>query len=130
MARFNTDLRRRYGISGVQLALLRLLDEWGPEVRLLDLRDRMAMHPATVGQHLERLSRKRLTQLCPDKSDRRRRIVTLTPEGRALVNQAPLAGPVRLRHHVADVTQLRRFADVLCDAIYLFGLEDYRNDTA
>jgi hypothetical protein len=62
--------------------------------------------------------------------ERRRRRVELTSEGRHVTEQAPLAGPVRLRHVPADPDRLRRLAEAFDDAIVLFGLEEYHHDRA
>jgi hypothetical protein len=61
-------------------------------------------------------------------ADRRRRLVALTAAGQRLTEQAPLAGPVRLRQVTADAARLRRLADAFTDAIDLFGLEAYAHD--
>jgi DNA-binding MarR family transcriptional regulator len=122
---FNRRVEARFGVTGAQLAILRLVAEWGPRLRLADLRDRLVMHPATIGQLLDRLAARGLVELTPDPDDRRRRIVSLTPEGRRVAEEAPLSGPVRLRHAPADAERLRRLAAALDDAVVLFGLEDY-----
>jgi DNA-binding MarR family transcriptional regulator len=122
---FNRQVETRFGVTGAQLAVLRLVAEWGPRVRLADLRDRLVMHPATIGQLLDRLAARRLVELTPDPDDRRRRLVGLTPEGRRVAEEAPLAGPVRLRHASADAERLRRLVAALDDAVVLFGLEEY-----
>jgi MarR family transcriptional regulator, temperature-dependent positive regulator of motility len=125
IAAFNRELERRHGITGAQLAVLRLVAEWGPQVRLADLRQRLVMHPATLGQLLERLAARGLVDLPADPADRRRRRGVLAPAGRRVIDEAPLAGPVRLRHVPADPQRLRRLGEALTDAIVLFGLEEY-----
>jgi DNA-binding MarR family transcriptional regulator len=144
---FNRRLTNRYGVTGAQLAMLRLIHEWSARgtvplgargtvslgargaVPLATLRDRLAMHPATIGQLLDRLAERRLVVLAPDPEDRRRRLVRLTPAGARLTDQAPLAGPVRLRHAEADPARLRRLAAALTDAVDLFGLTEYATET-
>jgi len=122
---FNRQLERRHGITGAQLAILRLVAEWGPQVRLAELRQRLVMHPATLGQLLDRLAARGLVDLTADASDRRRRLVELTPAGQRVIEAAPLAGPVRLRHMSTDPARLHRLTEALTDAIVLFGLEEY-----
>jgi len=119
---FNRSLRASAGVTGVQLALLRIIAEAAP-VTLADLRGRLAMHPATLGQLVDRLVQAGLVSRSIHRDDRRLRQVDLTPTGRRLLAQAPVAGPVRLR--VADATpdQLRQLADAFELAVSLFGLE-------
>ena len=121
-AEFNRHLRETCGITGAQLALLRLIDEIGTAT-LAELRGRLVMHPATLGQLVERLRHHGLVALEPDPEDRRRRRIALTPEAREMLTAAPLAGPVRLRIVEADPARLRRLAAALDDAVELFGLE-------
>ena len=121
-AEFNRHLGATLGITGAQLALLRLIDEGGVTT-LAELRGRLFMHPATLGQLVERLQQRGLVALEPDPEDRRRRRVELTREGRETLVTAPLAGPVRLRSAEADQARLRRLAAALEDAVDLFGLE-------
>lgn len=122
---FNRALERDHGVTGAQLAVLRLVREWGPGIALGEMRKRLVMHPATLGQMLDRLAARGLVMLTADPADRRRRLVELTDSGRGLTERAPLAGPVRLRHVRADADRLRRLAQAFDDAIELFGLEEY-----
>ena len=121
------DLRRKHQVTGAQLAILRMLDEWDQALPLLEMRDRLAMHPATLGQLVDRLLSHDLVASATDPDDRRRRIIRLTPKGRRLVKHAPLAGPVRLRYANVDAQRLRRLTAAFEDAIILFGLDDYRS---
>jgi DNA-binding MarR family transcriptional regulator len=83
------------------------------------------MHPATLGQLLDRLAARHLVDLSPDPADRRRRLVTVTPAGHRLLAEAPLAGPVRLRHVPTDPARATRLAESLTDALTLFGLDSH-----
>jgi DNA-binding MarR family transcriptional regulator len=120
---FNRDLRERHGVTGAQLAMLRIVAE--RPVTLAELRAGLAMHPATLGQLIDRLARRGLVERRASPRDRRRRLVELTPLGRRLLAEAPLAGPVRLRLRPADPDRLRRLADAFDDAIDLFGLKEW-----
>jgi DNA-binding MarR family transcriptional regulator len=126
LARFNRDLRKRYGVTGAQLAMLRILGE--RPVTLAELRGRLAMHPATLGQLIDRLVRLGLVERAMDRDDRRKRLVQPTAAGRRLLAEAPLVGPVRLRDEAADPERLRRLASAFDDAIDLFGLKEWSHD--
>lgn len=121
---FHAELKRRHGITGLQLAVLRILAE-RPQLPLAALRKALVMHPATLGQAIDGLRRKGLCQVRRNADDRRARDIALTPEGAEIVAVAPLAGPVRLREVNHDPARLDRLAAALEDAIDLFGLEPW-----
>jgi len=51
---FNQDLRRQFGITGLQLAVLRILGE-RPALPLAALRKSLVMDPATLSQSIDEL---------------------------------------------------------------------------
>ena len=122
-ARFNRHLQERHGVTGAQLALLRILAE-GP-VTLSELRARLVMHPATLGQLVDRLARQGLVDRAVSPDDRRRRLVEPTARGWRLLADAPVAGPVRLRTLAGEPERMRRLAETFDDAIELFGLKEW-----
>ena len=121
-AAFNRELRATVGLTGAQLAMLRIVAEVGPTT-LAGLRERLRLHPATLGQLVDRLREKSLVRLSVDPDDARRRVVELTGEGERALREAPLAGPVRLRSVETDPARLATLADALDDAVELFGLQ-------
>jgi DNA-binding MarR family transcriptional regulator len=121
---FNLELRQRFGITGLQLAVLRILAE-RPQLPLAALRKALVMHPATLGQAIDDLRRMGYCHVRRDDKDRRARVVAITPQGVALIAKAPLAGPARLRQVDNDPARLDRLTLALDDAIDLFGLEPW-----
>ncbi|HEY4199437.1 MAG TPA: MarR family transcriptional regulator [Devosiaceae bacterium] len=117
----NAELRKTLGLTGLQLAVLRILSE-RPQLPLAALRKALVMHPATLGQAVDELRIMGLCLVRRDSRDRRARLVAITPEGTALLERAPLAGPVRLRQVAAEPERLERLAAALEDAVDLFGL--------
>lgn len=124
MAAFEADLRKRFGITGLQLQVLRICAE-RPQLPLAALRKALVMHPATLGQSIDELRRMGLVTVRTDPNDRRARLVGLTENGTALVGEVPSAGPVRLREVDHDVARLDRLKAALEDAIDLFGVSDW-----
>ena len=118
----NAELKRRYGITGLQLAVLRILAE-RPQLPLAALRKALVMHPATLGQAIDKLRVMDLVSVRRAAEDKRARLVALTPAGAALIEGAPLAGAVRLRDVTVAPERLDRLSAALEDAIDLFGLE-------
>jgi DNA-binding MarR family transcriptional regulator len=123
-AALSAQIRRELGLTGEQLALLRIVAErecWP----LAELRARLTIHPATLGQAIGRLDDRGLLALGVDASDRRRRTVALLDAGRSVLARAPQAGPGMLRSRPADPARLRRIAEAFDDAVELFGLEEW-----
>ncbi len=121
---FNQQLRREFGITGLQLAVLRILGE-RPSLPLAALRKALVMHPATLGQSIDELRTMGLCTVSRDARDKRARVVALTEAGRELMARAPVAGPVRLRAMDHDVATLDRLKAAFEDAVGLFGLDAY-----
>lgn len=121
---FNQMLRKEFGITGLQLAVLRILGE-RPQLPLAALRKSLVMHPATLGQSIDELRVMDLATVTRDPRDKRARIVAITDKGRELMARAPLAGPVRLREIETAPARLDALKDAFNDSVELFGLADY-----
>lgn len=121
LAAFNRSLEAEFRITGVQLAMLRIIEERAP-VTLAELRAALILHPATLGQLVDRLATRGLVSRSPDPADRRRRRVMVTARGRRLLRAAPVAGPVRLRSVPVEADRVSRLAQGFDDAIDVFGL--------
>ena len=124
MAAFEADLKKRFGITGLQLQVLRICAE-RPQLPLAALRKALVAHPATLGQSIDELRRMDLVTVRPDPKDRRARLVALTEAGTALVETTPVAGPARLREVDHDVARLDALKAALEDAIELFGIGEW-----
>lgn len=121
---FNAYLKARHGVTGAQLAMLRIVAEQEP-VTLLSLRSQMAMHPATIGQLIDRIVERGFLIRKRSREDARRRELAVSAAGRRLLSAAPVAGPVRLRSAPVERTRLRRLTRAFEDAVVLFGLEEW-----
>ena len=121
---FNQTLRKQYGITGLQLAVLRILGE-RPALPLAALRKSLVMHPATLGQSIDELRTMELATVTCDPRDKRARIVAITDKGRELMASAPLAGPIRLREIETDSARLDALKAAFDDSVELFGLGDF-----
>lgn len=119
---FNQSLRKQFGITGLQLGVLRILGE-RPALPLAALRKSLVMHPATLGQSIEELRAMGLCTVERNPRDKRARLIAITDKGRELMSRAPVAGPVRLRAMDHDVQKLDRLKAAFEDAIEMFGLE-------
>ncbi|MBI4923651.1 MAG: MarR family transcriptional regulator [Devosia nanyangense] len=124
MQSFNQMLRRDFGITGLQLAVLRILGE-RPALPLAALRKALVMHPATLGQSIDELRVMGLCTVTRDPRDKRARQVAITDAGKQLMARVPVAGPMRLRETDNDPARLDRLKLAFEDAIELFGLAEY-----
>ena len=121
---FNQTLRREFGITGLQLAVLRILGE-RPALPLAALRKSLVMHPATLGQSIDELRGLGLCTVERNPKDKRARVVAITDKGKELMARAPMAGPVRLRAVDHDVGKLDRLRAAFDDAVEMFGLSEH-----
>jgi len=121
---FNQMLRKEFGITGLQLGVLRILGE-RPQLPLAALRKSLVMHPATLGQSIDELRAMELCTVTRDPRDKRARIIAITDKGRELMARAPLAGPVRLREIETEPARLDALKAAFEDAVDLFGLADH-----
>jgi DNA-binding MarR family transcriptional regulator len=123
-AAVNREWWREHQVTGDQVAIARIVaerDSWP----LAELRERLSMHPATLGQILARLEIRGLAAMAVDEADKRRRAVAITPAGRDLLRKLPLIGPVRLRTTSADRAELATLAAAFDRAVELFGLKPW-----
>lgn len=123
----NRSWRASHGVTGEQVAVLRIVAERDPWP-YAELRSRLSMHPATLGQLLARLEEKALVSIAAAPDDARRRHVTVAPAGTRLLAELPLVGPVRLRTVDADPAALRRLTEAFDEAVELFGLTAFAPD--
>ena len=121
---FNQVLRKDFGITGLQLAVLRILGE-RPALPLAALRKSLVMHPATLGQSIDELRGLGLCTVERNPKDKRARVIAITDKGKELMTRAPMAGPVRLRAVDHDVAKLDRLRLAFDDAVAMFGLSDH-----
>lgn len=79
---------QRTGLSGAQLFVLQQLSE-APAESLNELATRTLTHQSSVSVVVSRLVRAGLVTRARAERDRRRRVIDLTPAGRALLRDAP-----------------------------------------
>ena len=121
---FNQSLRKEFGITGLQLAVLRILGE-RPALPLAALRKSLVMHPATLGQSIDELRTMGFCTVERDPRDKRARQVAITEAGKELMSRAPPVGPVRLRAIDHDPARLDRLKAAFDDALDMFGLAEH-----
>jgi len=88
-------IAERTGLTPAQAFALQQL-AGAPGTSVNDLAERTLTHQSSVSVVVQRLVGRRLVRKLPADEDRRRRRLALTPEGRRLIQRAPLAGQERL----------------------------------
>lgn len=87
MTRFYDRALASLGLGLNQYSILSRLDRLGPK-NLQDLADNLVMDRSTLGHLLRPLEARGLIALQPAPDDRRTRIISLTAEGKALIDAA------------------------------------------
>lgn len=112
---FSKAVDRQFGITGPQLWALRTIqDRNGCSAG--DLAERLCVHPSTVTGVIQRLADKNLIERQKRADDRRAVWLTLTDEGRTLLERAPYPAQGQLVQALRqmpeeDVTKLRQVLD-------------------
>ena len=102
-------LERRFGLSGAQLEVLECLHQH-PGLSLSDLASRSLTDQSTMSIVVGRLVERGLVAREQVEDDRRRMRLSLTPEGEALLSQAPASVSTRLRTGYSQLAEAERTA--------------------
>ena len=102
LARRFDEALRPLALTNGQFSLLMSLNRPAPP-NLGSVADLLAMDRTTLTAALKPLERRRLVKVAVDKEDRRSRLLTITPAGRALLNKA---FPIWQEAHAAVEKQL------------------------
>ena len=86
MQRFRPSLNER-GLTDQQWRIIRALVATGP-CEIYDLSARCCLHPASLSRILPKLAASGIVSRSPNAQDHRRVVVTLTPQGRCLYEEA------------------------------------------
>jgi DNA-binding MarR family transcriptional regulator len=76
------------GITGPQRLVIRIIGRF-PSIHARQLADILRLHPSSLTALLKRLERRDLVRRWPDERDRRRWLLGLTRQGRALNRETP-----------------------------------------
>jgi len=102
-------LERRFGLSGSQLEALEILEE-NPGLSPSDLAHRSATDQSTASVVVKRLADAGYVNRRQHDGDRRRTEITVTAEGRAILEKASPSVPARLREAFLRMTQPDRIS--------------------
>lgn len=94
---YSSSVEKRFGLTGPQLWALWELNRRGP-LGLKALAEQMHLDPSTVTGVVDRLQRRGLVLRGSDPEDRRRVVISLTPEGASTVKAAPHPAQGQLIH--------------------------------
>jgi DNA-binding MarR family transcriptional regulator len=91
------QVERETGLTGPQLWTIKVMAQHSP-VQVTQLAKKMYLHPATVGGILDRLEKRGLVMRNRSTIDRRVVEVSLTDEGRQLVDHSPEVASNKITH--------------------------------
>lgn len=83
----NKKSEREIGISLVQWCLLKQLVD-RPAISAFDLSKAVGVHPSTLTQTLKRLQKKKLIFIIADTKDFRKKVISLTRQGKEILDKA------------------------------------------
>lgn len=114
---FSKAVDREFGITGPQLWAMRTIHDRGG-CSAGDLAERLCVHPSTVTGVIQRLADKGLIERQKRADDRRAVWLTLTDQGKALLDRAPYPAQGQLLLALrnmpeGDVANLRKMLDTI-----------------
>ncbi len=113
------------GITGPQLWAIKIIGDVSP-VRVSDLARRMYLHPASVVGILDRLESRKLVKRVRSKDDRRVVKVTLTTDGKKLVEKSPQVaqGLLVAGLEVLPAKRLQEMDSALEELVHILGAQE------
>lgn len=108
--RITKDLAGRYGITGPQLAVVKMLEPVG-KLSLSELSERIRARNSTVTGIIDRMEREGLVERRRSEQDRRVVHIVLTRQGRQLASEIPVE-PVQIFRQVLSELSTRDAADL------------------
>jgi DNA-binding MarR family transcriptional regulator len=106
-------LRRDHGLTGRDYELLHHLSAVTDGYRITELAERIDDTSSCITHRVNRLRAAGLVAKSPDPTDQRARIVQLTPQGRALLEEAAPGHVRRVRHWVFDALDGRDLGQLI-----------------
>lgn len=101
---YSEQVLKEFGVTGPQLWALRIIYNES-RFSMGDLSDKMYLHMSTVSGIMDRLEKKGYVERKRDSTDRRVVKISLTKEGKRLVQRAPTAAQGRLLHGLENLSK-------------------------
>ena len=101
---YSEQVLKEFGVTGPQLWVLRVIYREG-RLSMGDLSERMYLHISTVSGVVDRLAHKGYVERNREKPDRRVVKISLTKEGKRVVQRAPEAAQGKLLHGLESLSR-------------------------
>jgi len=108
----NKEAERRTGLSIVKWSILKHLIEM-PAVSAQELSEVVRLHPSTLTQTLKRLVRKDLVFVSEDPKDSRKKIISITRQGKDALEQSD----VQMKQITLDIARIESELYVIEDCL-------------
>lgn len=117
--------KKASGLTGPQLWAIKMIADAGP-IRVSDLSRKMYLHPATVIGMLDRLTKLGLIKKTRSRRDRRVVHVTLTADGKKIVEQSPevAQGMIVSGLEVLSVQGLSKISDGMREMVRILQAQE------
>jgi DNA-binding MarR family transcriptional regulator len=101
---YSEQVLKEFGVTGPQLWALRVIYSEG-RLSMGELSDKMYLHMSTVSGIIDRLGKKGYVERKRESADRRVVKISLTKEGKRLVQRAPAAAQGRLLYGLESLSK-------------------------
>ena len=119
LSNLNKRTERQLGLSLGQWCLLKHLIDM-PGTSAFSLAKAAGVHPSTLTQMLKRLQRKGLILIGEDSKDSRKKLISVTRQGKAILDKVDVVMNEQSRHLAPLTSQVRRLRDKVAERIASF----------
>lgn len=121
-SRYSRELSKSYGITGPQIAVLRMIS-LDSAISLTELSRKMGLHITTVDGMVKRLHRRKLIQKKKRATDKRVVEVSIAARGREIINKAPYGQMSRFRTNLQIISdeEAQSLYDAMVRIVELYG---------
>jgi len=122
---YSQQLRKKHGITGPQLGVLRLIAA-NSHTTLTDLASTLKLHITTVDSFVEKLHKQKLIRKRRGRGDKRSVEISITASGNKILEEAPRGGFMKLNDNLEKLpaTELQKIYDTLGKLVELYGASE------
>ena len=123
--RYSKQLQNKYGITGPQLGVLRIISQNAP-ITLTNLSSILKLHITTVESFVEKLHKRKLIRKRRGQGDKRSVELSISEAGQKILKTSPVDGFTKLNNNLEKLPdkELQKIYDALKKLVDLYGASD------